>query len=508
MHRDARLSPRGLWKKRTLDGPPDEAMGGREDEPSGGGRGGRLLRLKLRRVLAHGAYFVPHGSLQFLLAVPTAVVPALLADGRVRGLDNASLNVAFSAGTAANALGKLGNGLLVDAHGARRCARVFLAVGVAACAAFAATTRPGVMFAAFVVLQYAASAGWLVGCRVIHDAFGKRAWTSCFAILSAASRVGSIASKLGLGALLAALDWQAVALAAAGAGLGLCGAVGLLLPLDGKRRAAPGDDGGALLEPAGPEKPAARESARSRVARLACDRALLLYCVVMAGATCVSAFDSLVPLLLTDLTSLSPSEVTMAATIFPLGLFSCVLSAPPLLARLEASAPDPAAKRRRRLLAELALLSLSLAAALGLAALARRGAQAPPAVVLPCLFCLAVGVAVTFYITPNVFALDVGGRDDCATASSILDTFGLVASSLWALGAGKIAHDHGDDAYGAWAATMEALAGIVVATAVAAALAVAEVNRRATAAPPSRAAVAADDEETKDAPDDVAARFV
>ena len=113
----------------------------------------------------------------------------------------------------------------------------------------------------------------------------------------------------------------------------------------------------------------------------------------------------------------------------------------------------------------------------------------------------------TFYITPNVFALDVGGRDDCATASSILDTFGLVASSLWALGAGKIAHDHGDDAYGAWAATMEALAGIVVATAVAAALAVAEVNRR-TAAPPSRAAVAADDEETKDAPDDVAARFV
>ena len=496
-------------------------MGG-DEEPSGRGRsegfGGRarLARVRLRAVLAHGAYFVPHGSLQFLLAVPTAVIPALLADGRVAGLSNASIALAFSVGTAANAVGKVVNGPLIDAYGARRSARVFLVAGVVGCAAFAATKRPTCMFGAFLVVQFAASAGWLVGCRVIHDSFAKRSWTACFAVLSAASRVGSICSKLGLGALLAACDWQTVALAAAGVGAALTLLVSLLLPLDNTERArhasrgqisadgdAPSasadararvpslddvdegllvvDDAAADAAPGGAvtNVKAAEETVAARVRRLATDRGLLLYCVVMGGATCVSSFDNLAPMVLTDLTSLPPALVTVSATIFPAALFSCVLAAPRALSRLDARREgDPRGQRFQRLGLELGLLALSFLSALGLAALAKRDAKAHPALVLPCLFGLAFGVAVTFYITPNVFALDVGGALDCATASSILDTFGLVASSLWALAAGKIAADHGDDDFAAWRVTLVVLAAIILLTMAASVAAVLEVNAR------------------------------
>lgn len=53
-----------------------------------------------------------------------------------------------------------------------------------------------------------------------------------------------------------------------------------------------------------------------------------------------------------------------------------------------------------------------------------------------CLWGLAFGSAFTYYITPAVFALEFG--DDCATASSILDTMGLVASVLFQLAASEM----------------------------------------------------------------------
>ena len=99
---------------------------------------------------------------------------------------------------------------------------------------------------------------------------------------------------------------------------------------------------------------------------------------------------------------------------------------------------------------ELALLAISTIACLSLAVLAARRRKAPAWLVLPCLFALAFGVAVTFYITPNVFALELGGEDCAATTSSILDTVGLVVSSLWALAASEIQRT-AVDAHAAWA---------------------------------------------------------
>ena len=89
----------------------------------------------------------------------------------------------------------------------------------------------------------------------------------------------------------------------------------------------------------------------------------------------------------------------------------------------------PFQRRRLRVLCELGLLFVALISALGLASLAGKKAEQPPLLVLPCLVGLAFGIGVTFYITPNVYALDFGG-EDCASSSAILDTTGLVVSSL------------------------------------------------------------------------------
>lgn len=403
----------------------------------------------------HAAYVLPHGTLQFLLAAPIALLPALLEDGRV-GLSEALADAAVSAGTAANAVGKLVNGVIIDRVGASTFASVMLAVASLATAAFVASSTKFVLLSAFLLLQFAASGGWLIGCRVIHDRFVKARWSSCFAILSIASRTASMASKLSLGALLASMRWHDIGLVASG-----IGAVGWMLSMRllSMRRLV-----SVSVESSNSEEErtevAETSTEKRKLCRLLKDGGLLLYCGVMAGATCVAAFENLTPLILKDLTSLSSAQVSMTATVFPAALLLGVATIPPLLAKFASSRKH---YRWARLAAEVALLGIASCSAIGLAALAARGDKVSPFCVVPLIFGLAFGVSITFYITPNVYALDFGGKD-CATASSLLDTFGLAAASLWSLCVSFI-QSRFDSHYVAWAYTMTLLALILTLTA-------------------------------------------
>ena len=511
----------------------------------------------LLEVLDHATYFVPHGTLQFLLAVPIAMIPALRRDGAV-GVSGKAIDMAISAGTASNALGKVMNGVTVDQVGASMFAKAALTVGVGSLAFFGASRSKLGMLSAFVVLQFAASGGWLIGCRVIHDGFPKSRWAACFAVLSSASRVASMACKISLGASLSFLDWRHICLLAA-----LIGAFMLIVSAqlfhwatnyrgasfspvtttsntDQRAQDALRDD--ASLRSDRPlvfvetesamesdlssleddssrrtffEEPLVEEKKASKLRRLLLDPGLLTYSFVMAGSTCVAAFDSMVPILLGDLTALSDSQISMSATVFPASLLLSVITYPLVIKRLDKKTTDsaplfPRTRRRRQeaeqqeeeetgplfttvntaeeeeeaphyffffakkvftqatLQLELCLLTVSMVSALGLAFLAAKETRQSPLLVLPLVSGLAYGVGVTYYITPNVYALDFGGKD-CATTSSILDTFGLVASSLWALVAAAL-QGVSRTTHQAWRLTMLLLAFILFLTALASVL--------------------------------------
>jgi len=517
---------------------------------------------RLRTVSSHAVYGVPHGTLQFLLAVPIALIPALRNDARL-GVSGKAIDLAISAGTASNALGKVVNGIVVDQIGASLFAKAALLVGSGSLALLSAWRMKLVLFAGFMFLQFAASGGWLIGCRVIHDVFPKRRWGLCFAILSASSRAASMLCKLVMGAALDFLTWRQIALAGAVVGASLCVVVAHLFAwaasrrrrrgvvredlvvvaatteeelsrrsefLPGSRRRTTGedDDDLPLGDPLDDDDGAAIggsvvvveaetggvSATLAKILKLLFSPGLFLYGLVMAGATCVSAFDSQVPILLGDMTAMSDAHVSMSATVFPAALLLSVLVAPSLIERLErrrprgtttttttkggggggveesllvvpaGTTPNADSRPRRRptlltptLLLELGLLGISLVSALTLAALASTPEKRPPGIVLLCVAGVAFGISVTFYITPNIYALEFGGKD-CATASAILDTVGLVASSLWALVAAAVKGGNGK--YRAWHLTMVLLAVIIVATAAlsVAALAVAQREQR------------------------------
>lgn len=406
------------------------------------------------RLASHACYFVPHGTLQFLLATPIAVVPAMLRDGRL-GVSEAWVDLALSLGTGANAVGKMVNGMAIDAVGPRIFASATLAAATCSLAVLSASSRQELVLGAWVCLQFAASGGWLIGCRVIHDRFGRARWSSCFAVLSAASRGASMTAKLSLGALLVRWNWHEIGLTSAAIGIVGWMVVARLL-------ATPVTAGYDAVGSASKSLEASDNSRLATLRRLLCDRGLLLYSAVIAGATCVAGFENMTPLALDDLTSLAPAAVTTSATVFPAALLLGVATVPPLLSRLDKRASKPRAAFSR-LLAELALLAVAFASALAIAFLANRARSSPAAAVLPCVVGLAFGVSITFYITPNIYALDFGG-EDCATASAILDTCGLVASSLWALSVSAIQRASPDH-YAAWTTTMVILAAIIGLTA-------------------------------------------
>ncbi|KAJ8612211.1 hypothetical protein CTAYLR_002903 [Chrysophaeum taylorii] len=505
----------------------------------------------MHRLADNACYFLPHGTLQFLLAAPIAVLPALIKDKRL-GVSEALVDVALSAGTAANAVGKMVNGLAIDAVGANVFASAILACAACAVATFSATVTKSVLLIAFVLLQFAASGGWLIGCRVIHDTFAKEQWGGCFAILSVASRTGSMASKLGLGAFLMVLNWHEIGLVASCFGFVMCCLVSSLIARSAKTKGvgAPddvdasatlnalvvehetattsgpvaqhkGDDvptrvdasspapdlaeqdnvmfllapdtdatngrhedndndvlalrGSQLrrsrsgtsipLEDAPRTPPAVSTATFARVRRLLCDRGLLLYSGVCAGATCVAGFENLCPLILGDLTTLSSAHISMTATVFPASLLLGVTIVPWLLNRAETRLVRDAKKASySRLGAELCLLVVAFCSAVALSVIAARHEKMSPLVIVPFIFGLAFGVSVTFYITPNVYALEFGG-EACATASSILDTFGLAAGSVWNLAASAIQRSS-RSTYDAWTSTMLLLALIIIVTAV------------------------------------------
>lgn len=365
------------------------------------------------------------------------------------------------------------NGLAIDTVGASPFASATLALASCMMAAYSLSSKKDVVMFAWIVTQFLASGGWLIGCRVIHDRFPKHRWGACFAILSVASRSGSMLSKLGLGALLVRLNWHEIGLVAAGVGaVGWAVVAQLLLttPFRSSEAHASGED--SDYQNLGAKSVSDSLSRTwSRLSHFARDRGLVLYCGVCAGATCVAGFENLAPLILDDLTKFSAAQVSMAATVYPAALLIGVATVPPLVARLDRGRrPSRRQSAINRLFAELVLLAISSTSALGLAVVSSRKRHVPAFQVILLLFGLAFGVSITFYITPNVYALDFGGRD-CATASSILDTVGLVVSSLWALcvsaiqARAKAMYATETYVYAAWARIMTLLALIIVATA-------------------------------------------
>uniref|UniRef100_A0A7S3NLN5 Major facilitator superfamily (MFS) profile domain-containing protein n=1 Tax=Aureoumbra lagunensis TaxID=44058 RepID=A0A7S3NLN5_9STRA len=412
--------------------------------------------------LKHFGYALPHGSLQFLLAAPIALIPALRDDKRL-GISGAGIDLALGLGTAANALGKVCNGPTVDAVGAMRFAFFALIGAVLMVTAFSLASSKLVLLGTFIFLQFAASGGWLIGCKVIHDTFCKTTWARNFAALSIASRTASMSSKLLLGAMLGTLSWQKIGLIAALIGILLTLIdLHLLGEISNMQRHHNINDPYQDAEIFHQDKQISNQ--RKGIALLLRDRGLILYSTVCAGATCVAACENLTPVLLGDLSNASQSHVTMTATAFPAGLLSAVLILPPVLNFIDTRKLTRFNYNSLRLTTEVTLLCLSALCALGLASLASHSKNIPLPLLAIFVYCLAFGAGFTFYITPNVYALEFGGANDCATASAILDTFGLTASCLWSLIAAALRRALSNK-YRTWYLTMLILSVIILATA-------------------------------------------
>lgn len=106
----------------------------------------------------------------------------------------------------------------------------------------------------------------------------------------------------------------------------------------------------------------------------------------------------------------------MAASAFPAGLGLSLLLAAPLYSHTKQRQLKFSIELVMQLTSFIALLTLAFAIA----------AQMEAGTLIMCLFFVAFGIGLTYYVTINVFPVTFG--EDCGTAAAFLDIVGLLSS--------------------------------------------------------------------------------
>lgn len=385
-------------------------------------------------------FCLPLLSEQFALAMPGAMLTMMREEPGME-LSDGLIGAMFAAGSGLNALGKFVGGPVIDSYGPR----YFLGVTMPAMALAAFVFgMPSTLVLwpclGFIILQLCAAGGFLSATKIIEHNFPQEHWSHCFAILGICSRIGSVGSKLGLGALLTFASWREIAKFTSVLVVGSWLMVMNILPVDDAALEKKDLKNNCTIGKATEDEDAKGKhhstgvfdhtmlSALLNPLALILHPGMALYCCVAAGAYCQgAAFENLSLLILRDKTPLGGAGVAMVAATFPAGLGMALVTAAPLYAKLEL--------RSQKFAFELLLQSISFGALLILAFCVSQ-AHANSYIIVICLFAVAYGIGLTYYVTINVFPLTFG--KNCATAAAILDITGLLSSMFFQWWVGSV----------------------------------------------------------------------
>ena len=362
----------------------------------------------------YAACCVPHIMIQFCMAAGSVVLPAMLQDPSL-SLPGASFAAVWNAsGSAANAVSKAITGPLIDSIGAVYLLGAMPLLTLATLALAAAPSK-GVLLAAWVAMTMCMSGSWAAESKCVARLFAPEQYAGCFAMLAAGGRLASMGAKIALGVLLATTTWRSILYVGAAV---VAGGFALALALLPRGQAPPPAAAAAAAAPG------TRSGPRPSKLAILADPALLLQAGALMGATCMcNGLENMVALLLVEVGGLDASAASVGSASFPAALFIAVTFVSPVYQRLGA---------RGRVVLELALQGIGVVGGGALVLAARSGgggAGASPwlggALAAACVGC-GFGFAMTYYITPSIFALGYG--EDSATVMSVLNGAGMAGS--------------------------------------------------------------------------------
>lgn len=396
-----------------------------------------------RRLVVLAAMYAGYGAMMVCRQMVTILSPAMMADPSLR-LTNTNIGDFAAYGTIGALVGKLVWGPLGDRIGGRPTFLLGLLLSALLVAAYGLSPGVAAFTACSFLLYGAKSGGWPGMTKLVGDWYEPAHYGRVWGILSTSSRASVVAGTLFFGWLLGRLPWRAVAFVAAGVALLILAACRFGLAGEPPARdAAPGTGPEARVHPLD-----GTTLAQGLKAFAASPRVRLIV-VMMMALTCLMAFLDFVPVYLLEVFHLTPSQASMASSVFPVGALAGLLAATALYDRFT----------KERLAGVLTgTLVAATACVAGLQLLARLGlgAHADFLASLGLIMVFGFMISPAYYIPMSIFSIEFGGPHS-ATLVCLLDAFGFGASALFGFAGGRLA-----DGPGGWPAFMAMLLALSV----------------------------------------------
>lgn len=353
------------------------------------------------QALTVASMYVGYAYFMVLRGAPAAVSTVIQTE---TGLTESDWGKILAMSTVGAVVGKFVGGFAADRCGGR----VTFAAGLAGCslgiAGFGLSGSLLWFQITFALALLAKSSGWPGMTRIVGASFLPAEYGRVWGVLSTSSRVGTILSTLGLGALIAIFSWRGVLMSVAAIGVVVAIGFFLLARVASQRLSAPGKhSSGPIQDPSVPaDHPLMGLPLSAAVLRFFMSRQFWLITISLTGMTIMWDFLYVLPLFLKKTLQMSDAGATMAASAYPWGSLVSVLAGGFLF--------DAISRRRMAwLMAGLLLIATACVFAFW------QMQNTPPAdnlrvpAAVGLLFIYGIAIAPCYYIPMSVFSIRFGG---------------------------------------------------------------------------------------------------
>ncbi|MBC7771705.1 MAG: MFS transporter [Pyrinomonadaceae bacterium] len=371
---------------------------------------------------------------------------------QMEGYTKAQIGSVASAGLLMYAIGKIPNGILSDFLGGRRVFLLALLSSVIATIAFGVASGLVAFTIIWCVNRFVQSAGWGAAMKITGNWFPQAFYGRAVGILSLSYLFGDAAARLILGGVMeSGGGWQRVFYVAAG----MLATIGVFVffalrsrPEEVGLEPVSGASNSVFADKGGDEHP---DGIIALLLPLLRSGPFLLVCLMSFGLTLIrETFNMWTPTYLVEAASMTKSDAAFASALFPFFGGISVLSTGFL--------SDRVAKGKRAVVMCAFLIPGAIIMVL-LGTVTTGSATTLRLVLLSSIGFLIIG---PYSFLAGAISLDMASKRGVATAAGIVDSVGYFAGILSGWYVGSLAQTRG------WAFAFSVLAGVGIATALAA----------------------------------------